>query len=182
MLKTIPDSEWPTAIASMRGGFATKLDVYRVMAHNSALLKSWEDFRNHLVLDNALPEHALEIVILRTSHRHNAPYEWAHHVVRGRKAGLSEAQIAACSGPAEECTDPLDRLLIEAVDYLIDQSRIPHSILAEVAEHFGKEAILDIMGLVGMYTTLAYIVNSFDIPVDQDIARELAQNPPPAIG
>ena len=38
------------------------------------------------------------LVILRTGHHMKAPYEWAHHVSRGRACGMSDARIAAIAG------------------------------------------------------------------------------------
>ena len=37
--------------------------------------------------------------------------------------------------------------------------------------------MLDLIATVGFYTTLAFIVNSFDTPLDADIAEALARRP-----
>ena len=100
----------------MMNGFATDLNVYRVMAHHPSLLLAWEQLRNHVVKANSLPNRELEIVILRTGFRLNASYEWAHHVVRGRTAGLSDHEIAQCRLEPSQVFDARQALLVKAVD------------------------------------------------------------------
>lgn len=50
----ISDSDWPKEIEELRNGFAGSLNVYRVMAHNPALLRAWASLRQHIVVDSAL--------------------------------------------------------------------------------------------------------------------------------
>src|SRR6056297_2874654 len=96
----IPDAEWPLEIADLKDSFAGRLNVYRVMAHHPELLRAWVPLRRHLVQSSTLGPEQLEVAILRTAHRLNAPYEWAHHVERGRAAGLSDARIQSMRGTA----------------------------------------------------------------------------------
>lgn len=173
----ISDADWPEAIADMREGFAGKLNVYRVMAHNPALLKAWATLRQHVVLDSALTEQQKEIVILRTGHRWGSEYEWAHHVYRGRKVGLSEERIARAALPFEisPTADDEDSALIEATDALLIKGRLDAATRDRLSKFLSNEAIIDIMATVGMYTTLAFLVNSFATPVDEDVQAALAQ-------
>ena len=54
VLAPLTDAEWPPELADLRQGFAGNLNVYRVMAHNPALLRAWENLRGHIVTANAL--------------------------------------------------------------------------------------------------------------------------------
>ena len=180
MLLPLNHTNWPESLTHMADGFASKLNVYRVMAHNPALLCSWANLRNHLVQNSALSKTALEIVILRTGHKHNSRYEWAHHVIRGRDVGLSEERIAACALPANQCPLADDQTLLIAVDELVDTARLTPQTLENLQQYLGKEGVLDVMALVGMYTTLAFIVNSFNTPIDDDIEQALAERPAPS--
>lgn len=173
----IDDEHWPDDLADMQGGFATQLNVYRVMAHNPALLRAWTDMRNHVVRGNSLPDDDLEIVILRTGVRRGSDYEWAHHVVRGRKTGLTDAEIAAVAkGPAAAASER-HRLLMLAVDELVDRSALKSESAAALSNAYGSAGVFDVIATVGMYTTLSFILNSFDTPVDDDVAGALAAAP-----
>jgi 4-carboxymuconolactone decarboxylase len=147
--------------------FAPKLNVYRVMAHNPDLVRAFAGLRGHVVLGGTLTEMQKEIVILRTGHHWGSAYERAHHVARGRLAGLSDARIARTDCPPSEWGEAdEDTRLMAATDALLQTGRLPTALAAG----FEGALLLDIMATIGMYTTLAFIVNSFDTPIDTDIA------------
>lgn len=174
LLPPLTDAEWPGEIAHLLPGFAGRLNVYRVMAHNPALLAAWERLRNHVVLESALTPQQSEVVILRTGHRWEAPYEWAHHVVRGRATGLSEARIdAARQDPAAWEAGSEDAALMAAVDALLDHGKLSAAQLADLQARIGTTAVIDVMATVGMYTTLAFLVQTFATPIEPEIAAQL---------
>lgn len=170
------DDDWPEEAEALRGGFATRLDVYRVMAHHPALLKAWAPLRQHVVLDRALNDQQSEVVILRSGHNLKSAYEWAHHVSRARKTGMSDQRIAALSGPLDGVADE-DRILARAVDELMGSARLLPSTRADLVAAVGKAGMFDLMATVGLYSVLGFIVNSCETPVDRDVAAELAAHP-----
>lgn len=170
----VTDADWPAEIADMREGFAGALNIYRVMAHHPRLLAAWQGLRNHVVLANALSPREQEIVILRAGYRWGSAYEWAHHFVRGRRAGLTSAEIDAAGAERPVLADERLLALIAAVDGLVSDGRIEDPLLSALIGDIGIEAVIDVMATVGMYTTLAFLANSFDPPIDADVAAELA--------
>ncbi|WP_299839952.1 carboxymuconolactone decarboxylase family protein [uncultured Paracoccus sp.] len=172
------DNDWPESVAGLKGGFATRLNVYRTMAHHPALLTAWAPLRQHVVLDRALSDQQSEVVILRTGHNLQAPYEWAHHVSRGRAVGMEDARIAALAGPLEGIGDG-DRILARAVDELMENARLLPSTRADLLAAVGSAGMFDLMATVGFYSVLGFIVNSCETPVDADVAAELARRPAP---
>lgn len=175
MYPPLTDDDWPEALAHLRG-FTASANVYRTMAHHPALLAAWGPLRAHIVTKSALPPAALEAVIIRTGHRRGAAYERAHHIVRGRAAGLDDARIAALEGPLSAIAEP-DATLARAVDALIDGNVLPEALQAAITARHGTGGLFDLIATVGFYTTLAYVVKSFATPLDDDIARELAARP-----
>lgn len=176
MYDPITDSAWPAEIEALRDGFAGRLNVYRVMAHHPALLAAWVNFRNHVVLHSALGNEDLEVVILRAGWQLGAAYEVAHHILRGRAAGLSDRRIAAlCSAESVPVGD--DAVLARAVDELIADAQLSEDTLRMLTQRLGPKGVLDLMATLGHYTTLAYIVKTFATPLDADIAAALAARP-----
>jgi alkylhydroperoxidase family enzyme len=140
------------------------------------LLRAWATLRQHVVIDSALTEQQKEIVILRTGHRWGSEYEWAHHVFRGHKIGLSEERIARTAMPIEagaEVADDEDAALLQATDALLDNGRLNAETRQRLTTFLSDAAIIDIMATIGMYTTLAFLVNSFGTPIDEDVLRAL---------
>ena len=169
-LPPLTDAEWPDALANLRTGFAGALNVYRVMAHHPALLRAWTDLRAHVVQDSSLTPQQSEVVILRTGVRRQSHYEWVHHVVRGYDCDLSLARIAALRGPLDGI-EPADRLLAEAVDALIDENALPRPLQDALIAAAGVHGMLDVIATVGFYTTLSYLLKSFETPVDGRVAE-----------
>ncbi|MER8811219.1 carboxymuconolactone decarboxylase family protein [Mesorhizobium australicum] len=167
------DEEWPAEIADMKAGFAGSLNVYRTMAHHPALLKAWAPLRQHIVKDSALGPVRSELVILRAAHRMGSAYEWAHHVSRARALGISDARIREMSGtPIGE-----DGLIARAVDALFDHARLPSEIEQAISSSMGTEAVFDLIATVGFYSVLGYILMTFNTPIDECVADEMAKRP-----
>ena len=172
----LSDSDWPGGLEDLRDGFAGKLNVYRAMAHHPGLLRAWSELREHIVNQTTLGPERAEVVILRAAHRLQAPYEWSQHILRARRVGLSDARISALASSLEQ-VDPQDRLLAEAVDCLMANNRLPGSLVETLAEEVGREGVLDLIATVGFYTTLGYLLNTAQTPLDEDAEAALKARP-----
>lgn len=175
-LAPISDDDWPEAVAELRDGFAGKLNVYRVMAHHPALLRAWAALRDHVVVQTSLGAQRSEVVILRSGVRLGSAYEWGHHVSRARACGLEDARIASLAGEVEDMA-PEDGLLARAVDELFADARLTPETAGALRGLVGEQGMLDLMATVGFYSTLGFILNSFGTPLDEAVARELAEHP-----
>ncbi|MFN3524722.1 MAG: carboxymuconolactone decarboxylase family protein [Paracoccus sp. (in: a-proteobacteria)] len=166
----LSDADWPAALADMRGGFAPRLNVYRTMAHHPALLRAWAPLRQHIVRDSALGPERSEAVILRAAYRLGSRYEWAHHVIRARRLGFSDARIENLRG----MPDGEDGLIARAVDALFDDRHLPPALEAQLATAIGRAAVIDLIATVGFYAVLGWLVETYDTPLDADIAAAMA--------
>lgn len=169
----ISDENWPEEIADLRSGFAGALNVYRTMAHNPALLRAWAPLRQHVVKDTSLGLERSEVVILRTGVRLGSDYEWAHHVSRARALGFSDERIAALRGQPEG----EDGLIVRAVDALIDEKRLSETLKQELEPVIGVHGIIDLIATVGFYSVLGYLLMTYETPIDDNIAAEMAARP-----
>ena len=168
-LAPIEEEAWPPLIEHLKGGFAGRLNIYRVMAHDAPLLKAWAALRDHVVLQSALTPAQRELVILRVGFRWRAAYEWAHHVSRAREAGVQDERIAAACEPVESLRDDNpDKPFIAAVDRLLAKGNLDRASLALLVPLVGKEGVIDLMATVGMYTTLAFLAKSFEVPIEDE--------------
>lgn len=172
----ISDADWPEEITDMLSGFAGGLNVYRTMAHHPALLRAWANLREHIVNQTSLGAQRSEVVILRTGSRLGSSYEWHQHIVRGRRTGLSDDQITRLNGQIDQVQGG-DALLAKAVDELFDTHRLSNQTERALNAFIGTHGTFDLIATVGFYTTLGYILNTFETPLDRDIADALAKAP-----
>lgn len=172
----IGDAEWPESVADMAAGFAGQLNVYRTMAHHPDLLRSWSVLRQHVVNETAVGPERAEVVILRTGVRLGSDYEWSQHIRRSRKLGFTDARIVSIRGPLEAMAAD-DALLCGAVDELFSARRLSAATRDSLTGLLGRKGVLDLLATVGFYSTLGFILNSFDTPLDADAAADLDARP-----
>lgn len=175
-LQPLTADEWPGVLADLKATFFAKAHVYRVMAHHPALVRAWTGLRQHIVLDTALGRTRSEIVILRASAKLGSAYEWSHHVVRARALGMDDARIASLDGDIRSMGSD-DAIIASAVDQLIEGARLSSEILDDLSRLVGAEGVLDLMATVGFYSTLAFILNSFDTQIEDEILEALEADP-----
>ncbi|ETX30551.1 carboxymuconolactone decarboxylase family protein [Roseivivax isoporae] len=172
----LDDADWPDRLDHLRDSFATRLDVYRTMAHRPDLLAAWAPLRDHVVVKTALGAELSEIAILRIGHRAGSRYEWAHHVVRARALDMPDARIASVAGPLDGmATD--DAVIAGAVDRLFDHQGLRPEDAEAVRALVGTDGLFDLIATFGFYMTLAALLKTAGTPVDADVAAALEARP-----
>ena len=108
-----------------RPGGMPALNIFRTLAAHPKLTKHWMVFANHVLGKNTLPPREREILILRIGWLCRAEYEWAQHVVIGKREGLSDDEIAriGIGADAPGWSEP-DRALLRATDELWNDAMI----------------------------------------------------------
>lgn len=91
-------------------------NLLATLARHPELASAFLRFGGYLLTRSTLPPRVREQVILRVAHRRGCAYEWSHHVALGKRAGLSDADIAAARSGA--APDEFDRAVLVAVDEL----------------------------------------------------------------
>jgi 4-carboxymuconolactone decarboxylase len=161
-----PD-QWPPELGKISQELGNPLNVHRIMAHNPALTQAWMPYRNYIVADSSLEPRHRELLILRTAVNCASDYDWEHHVVRGRAAGLSDDEIQRVkAGPEAEAWKPEEALLLRAADECRRDSIITDGTYASLSRYFDLAQQLDIMATVGMYLTLAAIVRTYRLQLE----------------
>jgi len=149
------------------GGQRSILNIFRTLAHHPGLLKRWLVFANHVLAKSTLPARERELVILRIGWRCRAGYEWGQHVVVGKAAGLSDAEIARIpAGPAAAEWTPLERALLRATDELHDDAFISDATWAELARSFSTQQLIDLVFTIGQYNLVSMALNSFGVQAE----------------
>ncbi|MDA8800486.1 carboxymuconolactone decarboxylase family protein [Amylibacter sp.] len=172
----IKENEWPSEIDDMKSSFADKLNVYRSMAHHPNLLRAWADLREHIVVNSALSQQQSEVVILRTGNNLQVDYEWYHHVSRARACGMNDHRINSMKLVTENMNTE-DAIFADAVDEIMEKKKITPNTLKNLYSLVGKEGVLDTIATVGFYSTLGFMINSFNTPIDDDIINEMIKQP-----
>src|SRR5215472_15668858 len=118
----VPAAELPDDVATMLAGRqAAQLNLYRSLANSPAIVRAWRDFLWSLRDDCTTSRALREIAILRVAARHSSEYEWIHHVLMARAAGVSEKILVAIrSRGSEPGLTAEQRLVLELADAVCD--------------------------------------------------------------
>jgi len=149
-----------------RGG--TRFNLPPIMAHNVPLGNAWLDYNSFLSSDKIeLPVSLREIAILRIAWHKRAGYEWYQHRIIGRRCGLSDAQLDAVrEGEGAAVWSDDERLTIRAADEIHGHDRVSPETMQRLIDRFGPSQVLEILWTIGTYGMLAWINNSFEVPIE----------------
>ena len=115
----------------------------------------------YLRYDAALPPALREMVILLTARSHKQSYEWSVHEPIARREGLSPAIIAALE--ADRRPDGMtsdETLVFDFFSELEATHDVTDATYVAAVQRFGEQGVIDLVGLVGYYGTLALIMNA----------------------
>ena len=133
-----------------------------IILRHPALAKAFFTFNNHVAKASSVSARVRELLILRVSWLRRSEYEFIQHIVLGKRAGLSDADIERIqSGADAPGWDPVDADLIRAVDELVADARIQDATWKRLAAHFSPTELMDIVFAVGCYEILAMAFNTF---------------------
>lgn len=154
---------WPDGISRGLNGVA-------VMMNNPTLAKAFLTFNNHVAATNSLSKRICEMLILRIGWLRKSEYEFAQHIILGKRAGLTEEEVMRIAdGPDAPGWDPVDADLLRAVDELNADAFIKDDTWARLSEHFSTQQLLDLVYSVGCYEMMAMVFKTFKVPFDKDL-------------
>lgn len=150
------------------------INIHRLMANHPELLRAWWPFRMYTVKGGNLDQRDCELIILRVAVLTETWYEWAAHVDRGLVAGLSRVEIDRVAvGPTARDWDERDRLILAAVDELFHDRCITADTLGKLGEYLTERRILDIVSLHGVYMSLACMLKTWDVNIENRLRDRL---------
>jgi alkylhydroperoxidase family enzyme len=137
------------------------------MLRHPALAKAFLTFNNHVAIASTVSKRVRELLILRIGWLRHSEYEFVQHVLLGRKAGLSEAELERVQlGPDAPGWDPEDADLLRAVDELHTHACIQDDTWARLSARFDTAQMLDIIFAVGCYDLLSMVFNTARVELE----------------
>ena len=151
--------------------------IYNIMAtmtmHRRLRLK-WILMASHVTYNSSLPPREKEILILRNAWLCRCEYEWDHHVLVGKRTGLSSEEIDQIKkGPDGKGWSPFDTILLRSVDELHKNKIISNETWKTLAERYDTQQLMDLIMVVGAYNMLAMFMNSFGLQTEDCVKKML---------
>jgi len=111
-----------------------------------------------------------ELLILRIGWLCQAEYEWGQHVIFGKKAGLTDEEIARIKeGPDAKGWSSFDAALLRAADELHADAFISDATWTVLSEHYSTQQLMDVVFAVGQYNLVSMALNTFGVQLDKGV-------------
>lgn len=129
------------------------------------LTRRLQQLGEYLRYEAALPEKLREMAILLTAREWTQGFEWEVHAPLAEKAGLSAETIAAL-GDARlpPSMDLAESLVYDVFTELYRDRAVTDATYEAAVNAFGEQGVVDLIALIGYYSTLAMIMNVAQTP------------------
>ena len=118
----------------------------------------------------ALPARWRELVILRVAWRAGCAYEWLQHVRLAGRGDITAAEVEAVTvGADAPGWGPPEADLLAAADQLLDVYEVDDRTWERLREHLDERQLMELVFVVGTYSCLAMVFNTFGIQPDADL-------------
>lgn len=123
----------------------------------------------YLRFKSSLEPRISEFIMLIVSRDWTQHFEWLVHVPLARKAGLNGETVAALAQgrrPDEMRED--EQIVYEFCDELLRTKGVSDGTYQRAAARFGENGVIDILGVVGYFTTVSMVMNVAHTPPPDD--------------
>ena len=178
-LAPLPRDQWDDEVyAALRSAFPENVverfrsnapNAISTMLHHPKLAGPWLVYNNVLLWDPALDHRLRELMVLRVAFRTRSEYEWRQHVKLAERYSITADDVEAVkSGAGNERWTPLERDLLTATDELIDGYELSDETWRRLAGQLDEHQLVEAVFVVGTYTCLAMVFNSFGLELESD--------------
>ncbi len=181
-LPPLPVDQWTDEAKTVLPGYLRRPELYLsgkpdaqpmpqalgLFAHHVGLGAAWMTFTEFLAGERSTLDPALrELAVLRVAWRTGSAYEWKQHTRIGLGTGLTTAQLHALpDGPEAAVWTPVERSVLEAVDQIIDLSRVEDATWQALAAYLEPPQLLELTFVIGGYLCFAVVANSVRLEPD----------------
>ncbi len=156
----------PKPLPGAKTGVDAPPNILGTIAHHPTLLAPFLQFSAKLA-GGVLDRRSSELLALRAAWNCQSPFEWGHHVLYARDAGMSEDDISKIpSGPHAGDWSDGDRLLLRAADELHQRHSLSDELWVELSARYNEAELVEIPFVVGQYTMLSMVANATGVPVE----------------
>jgi len=109
---------------------------------------------------SSLPPTCRELAILAVASHWNAAFEWRTHSEIALEVGVEPAAIEAIHEGRHPDLPAGERAAYAFVREVVETGRVSEEAFAAAHEAFGDQGVVDLLGLAGYYTLLAFVLNA----------------------
>jgi 4-carboxymuconolactone decarboxylase len=149
------------AVAEGRGSVR---GPFRILMHSPVLCRRLLDVGSYLRVNSQVQAVSRELAVIATAREKDCPYVWAAHAPAARKAGASDAAVAAVRDRGDLAGLPsAERDALDYVRQLLGTNRVAQPLFDRLRGQYGVPWLVDLTCLVGHYGIITAILNAFEV-------------------
>jgi 4-carboxymuconolactone decarboxylase len=164
---------WQEIASGPRGNVPPPLQIWLkspALAENAQRLGAFARY------GTSLPPRLSELAILMTARHWTAHYEWHHHEVFARKAGLDPAVIAAIAARRmPNFVNEDERVVHDFCSVFYRTHAVDDATYARAVAAFGEKGVVELVAIMGYYALISMTLNVFEVPVPPDAPLPLKE-------
>jgi AhpD family alkylhydroperoxidase len=157
--------------------WGTPPNLYRALGNHPALVAAWTEFARAIRYESRTPRELRELVILRGAQLMQSEYEWAQHLKMARKAGVTEAKIAALHAWRSSSEFDAKEKAALALAEEVTLGKVSDATQAEVLKHFDQQDYVELSLTAAFYAMVGRMLDAMGVQLEPD-AREYSPKLP----
>lgn len=161
------ESDVAAAYAEVRALGRPLLNLYRILANQPPALRAFLGMSRYIRDESTLPAALRELTVLATAYALGVRYEQVTHLVAARRAGVSEAKLAAF--PAWQTSgafDPAERAAMTYAHEIATGHRVSEATFDALRAYFEAPQIIDLTLTVGWYHLCGVVLVPLEVDVE----------------
>ena len=153
-----------------QAALANGRDMYnmtRILVNHPDFYRVFIPYVDKLMSQSLLPHRDREILILRTLALCDESYEEDHHVRIAESLGMSAGLVQTVKTGQSAGLNEFDRILVRAAEELVSDRCLSDEAWRALAKSYDVAQMIEVVFLVGTFTTLSMATNTLGIPLDR---------------
>lgn len=147
---------------------------YKVALHSPRFAQILQDMGGMMRYETVFPKRLSELAIIITGRYWTCQTEWVAHAPIAIANGLSEAVAEEIRNGRRPKFDQADEeVLYDFCTELHETKFVSEATHKRCVEQFGVRGMIELIGLIGYYTTVAMLLNSQEVPLADGVAPPL---------
>ncbi len=133
-----------------------------------------DGLNNYLRTESCLPKKTLELAMLVMAREMDCQYIWHAHAASARKEGVRDSVVDSLRDRKElPALLPDEAAVVCYAREFFKRHYVGSGTFQLAMEQFGRQGVVELGLLLGMYCTLALLINSFDTDMPSDRTEPL---------
>lgn len=144
------------------------------MMRSPELAYTAERFGEHVYYNSGIDKRVYELAVILLARQLTQQFEWRVHYASALKAGVKQADVDAIGAGRKPRTLEADEAA--AYDFVVElykKNAVSDATYARAVDKLGERGVVEIIGLLGYYTTIADMMNVDRTPLHPGTAPML---------